>query len=51
MGKISVHVLGAWLAEHRARGCKKLLGIEDIKIQFGNTDKNRIADLFAHIVN
>lgn len=51
IGKISMQVLGAWLAVHWARGCRKLLGAEDIKLQFENTDKHRIGDLFRCIVN
>lgn len=46
IGKIFMHVLGAWLAMHSAGGCRKLLGAEDIKLQFENTDKHRIGDLF-----
>lgn len=51
MGKISMQVLGVCLAVRRARGCRKLLGAEDIKLQFENTDKHRIGDLFRRTVN
>lgn len=51
MGKISIQVLGVRLAAHRARGCRKLLGAEDIKLQFENTDKHQIGDLFRPIVS
>lgn len=50
IGKISIRVLGVWLAVHRAGRCRKLPGAEDIKLQFENTDKQRIGDLFRNIV-